>query len=123
MPLLDAHGNPIQQEKPAASEKSRTTMQNIPAAHADKYAEEIGKNAHNVMGMFAQQFNPISAICIAAQLTAILFNSINFPTIDEKTNTEKMLRDILENGLKNGDDAENPTPALLGNVLLSPQPH
>lgn len=123
MPLLDARGRPIEQEKPEEEAKVRTTITHIPASHADKFAEEIGINAQQLMGMMAQKFNPIAAIAIAAQLTAILYNSINFPTLDEKANTEKMMRDILENGLKNGDDAENPIPAILGNVLLSPQPN
>jgi hypothetical protein len=123
MPILDSRGNTIVEDKPHDGEKARTVMAHLPLVNADAYSEEIGKNVRIICGNMVQ-FNPVSAMVMMAQAAAVMYNSVNFPTIEEKVEAEKMIRAIFENGLKNGDDFDNPAPALIGNALLGgPQPH
>ena len=120
MPILDANGNPIEDTKPEEAERTRTLMMHLPMNAIDGFSEEVGLNVQRLAQHFGQ-VNPIAALVISSQLAAVLFNSINWPTIEEKVEAEKLLRNVLDNAIKNGDDFESPTPALLGNALLSPR--
>lgn len=122
MPILDANGRPLAVEKPDENEKKRTMMLHLPVQNVDAFAEGTGQNVQKLCTQL-MQFNPISALVLAAQTVGVMFNSINFTTVEEKVEAEKMIRAVLDNAIANGDDYENPTPALQGNVLQSAMTH
>lgn len=122
MPILDANGNPIVEERTEEQERKRTMMLHLPVANVDQFAQGTGENVQRMCGQL-MNLNPISALVLCAQTLGVMYNSINFTTIEEKVEAEKMLRSVLDNAIANGDDYENPTPALMGNVLQSPLPH
>jgi hypothetical protein len=122
MPILDANGRPMQAEQVEDAERTRTMMKHLPIPHEEEFAEGTGQNVQK-MCQQVMPLNPVSALVLMAQTTGVLFNSINWTTIEEKVEAEKLMRSILDNAIANGDDFENPAPALMGNALLSPATH